>query len=67
MMLSKHGLWKFVDGSARIPNDENTMMDDNEKATPTFALLCEQTLNLHTFKYCENVCMKQKSLDIFLF
>jgi len=23
MMLFKHGFWKFVDGSASIPNDEN--------------------------------------------
>jgi hypothetical protein len=23
MMFSKHGLWKFVEGSATIPNDED--------------------------------------------
>jgi hypothetical protein len=41
------------------------MMDYNENTTPTFALFCEHT-NLHTFKYGENVCMKQKSLEFFL-
>jgi hypothetical protein len=40
------------------------MMDYNENTTPTFALFCEHT-NLHTFKYGENVCMKQKSLEFF--
>jgi hypothetical protein len=32
MMLSKHGLWKFVDGNVIIPNDENQITDYNEKA-----------------------------------
>ncbi len=26
IMLSKHGLWKFVDGSATIPDDEDEMV-----------------------------------------
>jgi hypothetical protein len=30
MMLSKHGLWKFVDGSVTIPNDEDEMANYNE-------------------------------------
>ncbi len=29
MMLSKHGLWKFVDGSVTIPNDEDQITDYN--------------------------------------
>ncbi len=33
MMLSKHGLWKFVDGSATILEDEDQITDYNEKAT----------------------------------
>jgi hypothetical protein len=41
MMLSKHGLWRFVDGSATIPDDEDEMVDYNEKATKAFALFCE--------------------------
>jgi hypothetical protein len=41
MMLSKHGLWKFVDGSATISHDENQITDYNKKATKAFALFCE--------------------------
>ncbi len=41
MMLSKHGLWNFVDGSPTIPHDEDQITDYNEKATKAFALLCE--------------------------
>jgi hypothetical protein len=33
MMFSKHGLWKFVDGSATILEDEDQITDYNEKAT----------------------------------
>ncbi len=57
MMLSKHGLWKFVDGSATIPNDEDQIMDYNEKATRAFALLCEHFADaqLAHIQYCENV------------
>jgi hypothetical protein len=38
MMFSKHGLWKFVDGNAIIPDDEG-ITDYNKKATKAFALL----------------------------
>ncbi len=41
MMLSKHGFWKFVDGSVTIPKYEDQIIDYNEKATKVFALLCE--------------------------
>jgi hypothetical protein len=27
MMLSEHGLWRFVDGSTIISDDENEMVD----------------------------------------
>jgi hypothetical protein len=40
MMLSKHGLWKFINGSVVISNDENEMVGYNEKATKAFTLLC---------------------------
>jgi hypothetical protein len=57
MMLSKHGLWKFVDGSATIPNDEDQITDYNEKAIRAFALLCEHLTDaqLAHIQYCENV------------
>jgi hypothetical protein len=57
MMLSKHGLWKFVDGSATIPHDEDQITDYNEKATNAFALLCEHLTDakLTHIQYCENV------------
>ena len=57
MMLSKHGLWKFVDGSATIPHDEDQITDYNEKATKAFALLCEHLTDaqLAHIQYCENV------------
>jgi hypothetical protein len=56
MIFSKHGLWKFVDGSATILNDEGEMEDYNEKATKAFALLCEHFINaqLACIQYCEN-------------
>jgi hypothetical protein len=56
MMLSKHGLWKFVDGSATLPND-STMADYNEKEMKAFALLCEHLTNaqLARILYCDNV------------
>ncbi len=31
MMLSKHGLWKFIDGNATLPNEEVVRADYNEK------------------------------------
>jgi hypothetical protein len=56
MMLSKHGLWKFVDGSATIPNDENQITDYKEKPTKAFALLCDLTdAQLAHIQYCKNV------------
>ncbi len=45
MMFSKHGLWKFVDGSPTIPDDEDEMTNYNEKATKAFALLCEHLVD----------------------
>jgi hypothetical protein len=57
MMHSKHGLWKFVDGSAIILDDENQITDYNEKATKAFALLYEHLTNaqLAHIQYCKNV------------
>jgi hypothetical protein len=57
MMFSKHGLWRFVDGSVTIPHDENQITDYNEKATKAFALLCEHLTDaqLAHIQYCENV------------
>jgi hypothetical protein len=57
MMLSKHGLWKFVDVSVTISNDENETGDYNEKATKAFALPCEHLTNAQFahIQYCENV------------
>jgi hypothetical protein len=56
-MLSKHGLWKFVDGSATIPYDEDQITDYNKKAIKAFALLCEHVMDaqLAHIQYCENV------------
>jgi len=39
MMFSKHGLWKFVNGGATIPDDENQITDYNEKVTKAFDTL----------------------------
>jgi hypothetical protein len=57
MMLSKHGFWKFVNGSATIPHDEDQITDYNEKVTKAFALLCEHLMDaqLAHIQYCENV------------
>jgi hypothetical protein len=44
MMLSKHGFWKFVDGSATLPSEEIARADYNEKE-----MNISQMLNLHTF------------------
>jgi len=57
MILSKHGLLKFVDGSAILPSEEVTRADYNEKEMKAFALLCEhltdaQFAHIH---YCDNV------------
>jgi hypothetical protein len=57
MMLSKHGLWKCVDGSATLPNEEVTTADYNEKEMKAFALLCEHFTDaqLAHIQYCDNV------------
>jgi hypothetical protein len=57
MMLSKHGLWKFVDGSATILDDENEMENYQKKATQAFSLFCEHFMDaqLAHIEYCENV------------
>jgi hypothetical protein len=64
MMFSKHGLWKFVDGSVTIPNDKDQITDNNEKATKAFALLCEHLTDaqLAHIQYCENVKSTSKTL-----
>jgi hypothetical protein len=57
MMLSKHGLWKFVDGSATLPNEEVAKADYNKKDTKAVGLLCEHVTDaqLAHIQYCENV------------
>ncbi len=58
MMLSKHGLWKFIDGNATLPSEEVAMADYNEKEMKAFfALLCEHLMNaqLAHIQYCDNV------------
>jgi hypothetical protein len=57
MMISKHGLWKFLDGNATILDAENEMAIHNEKVTKAFVLFCEHFMDakLAHIKYCENV------------
>ncbi len=57
MILSKHGLWKFFDGSATLPSEEVAMADYNEKEMKAFALLCEHVTDaqLAHIQYCDNV------------
>jgi hypothetical protein len=57
MMLSKHGLWKFVDGSATLPSEEVPRADYNENETKAFTLLCERLTDaqLAHIQYCDNV------------
>jgi hypothetical protein len=57
MMLSKHGLWKFVDGNATILYEEDEMADYNKKVTKTFALFCEhlRDAQLAHIQHYENV------------
>jgi hypothetical protein len=64
MMLSKHGLWKFVDGSATLPSEEVARADCNEKETKAFALLCEHFTDaqLAHIQYCDNAKSAQKAL-----
>jgi hypothetical protein len=56
-MLSKHGLWKFVDGSVTLPSEEVASVDYNEKEMKAFALLWEHLTNaqLAHIQYCDNV------------
>jgi hypothetical protein len=51
MMFSKHGLWKFVDGSATLPNEEVTEANYNEKEMKALHLFVNisRMPNLHTF------------------
>jgi len=73
MMLSKHGFWKFVDGSATIPHDEDQITDYNEKATKTFTLLCEHLKDAQLAKMSKMlgkhfvVSMKPRPLEISCF
>ncbi len=39
MMLSKHGLWKFVDGNATIIDEEDEMADYNKKVTKNIYII----------------------------
>jgi len=57
MMLSKHGLWKFFDGSATLPSEEVPNAHYNEKEMKAFALLCEHLTDaqLAHIQYCDNV------------
>jgi len=57
MMLSKHGLWKFVDGSATLPSEKVARANYNEKETKAFALLCEHLTDVQFahIQYCDNV------------
>jgi hypothetical protein len=57
MMLSKHGLWKFVDGNGTLPNEEVARADYNEKEMKAFALLCEHLTDaqLAHIQYSDNV------------
>jgi hypothetical protein len=57
MMLSKHGLLKFVDGSVTLPSEEVATTDYNEKEMKAFALLCEHLTDaqLAHIQYCDNV------------
>jgi hypothetical protein len=40
MMLSKHELWKFINGSVTILNDEDEMAYYNEKVAKAFTIFC---------------------------
>ncbi len=56
-MRSKHGLWKFVDGSATLPSDKVIRAYYNEKEMKDFALLCEHPMDaqLAHIQYWNNV------------
>jgi hypothetical protein len=57
MMLSKHGLWKFVNESANLPSEVVARANYKEKETKAFALLCEHFMDaqLAHIQYCDNV------------
>jgi rRNA maturation endonuclease Nob1 len=62
MMLSKHGLWKFVDGSATIPNDENQITDYNKKATRAFVVVAEARREKNL--YLLNVNVRKENVNV---
>jgi len=57
MMISKHGLWKFVIGSATLLSEEVATNDYNEKEMKAFALLCEHLTDaqLAHIQCCDSV------------
>ncbi len=57
MMFSKHGFWKFVDGSATLQNEEISKVNYNEKEMKAFALLREHLMDAQFahIQYCDNV------------
>jgi len=57
MMLFKHGLSKFVDGSVTLPNEKIASTDYNEKETKAFTLACEHFTDaqLTHIQYCDDV------------
>jgi len=57
MMFSKHGLWKFVDGSDTLPSEKVARADYNEKEMKAFTLLFEHftDVQLAHIQYCDNV------------
>jgi hypothetical protein len=78
MMISKHGLWKFVDGSATILENEDQITDYNKKATRPlhYFVNISRMHNLHTFNIAKMskalgkhfvVCMKPRLQKISCF
>jgi len=57
MMISKHGLWKFINGSTTLPSEEVIRVDYTKKKTKAFTLLCEHLIDaqLAHVQYCDNV------------
>jgi hypothetical protein len=57
MILSKHGLRKFLDGSATLPSEEVASVHYNEKEMKAFALIYEHLTDaqLAHIQYCDNV------------
>jgi hypothetical protein len=71
IMLSKHGLWKFVDGSATIPHDEDEMAGIM-KRQPGHLHYFVNISQMHTFNITKMskelgkhfvVCTKPKPLE----